>query len=118
MSDGVVFSRLLCELMGFEVDWVKSGYCGAARVCLDQPRNTVLITKILKIGVVVKEWVLGDEIVTSKIVESAVNRLVASTEGDGMRKRAAEMAESVRGSAAEGGVSRMEMESFIAHITR
>ncbi|CAK7342644.1 unnamed protein product [Dovyalis caffra] len=84
----------------------------------DQPRNTVLITKILKIGVLVKEWVLGDEIVTSKIVESAVNRLMASTEGDEMRKRAAEMGESVGRSVAEGGVSRMEMESFIAHITR
>ncbi|KAJ6747513.1 GLYCOSYLTRANSFERASE [Salix koriyanagi] len=63
------------------------------------------------------EWALGDEIVTSKIVESAVKRLMASTEGDEMRKRAAEMGESVRGSVAEGGVSRMEMESFIAHIT-
>ncbi|KAG5242636.1 hypothetical protein OIU78_003598 [Salix suchowensis] len=83
----------------------------------DQPRNAVLITEILKIGVVVKEWALGDEIVTSKIVESAVKRLMASTEGDEMRKRAEEMGESVRGSVAEGGVSRMEMESFIAHIT-
>jgi cis-zeatin O-glucosyltransferase len=83
----------------------------------DQPRNTVLITKILKIGVVVKEWKLRDAVVTSNIVESAVKRLMASTEGDEMRKRAAEMGESVRGSVAEGGVSRMEMESFIAHIT-
>ncbi|KAL9398339.1 hypothetical protein Peur_007300 [Populus x canadensis] len=83
----------------------------------DQPRNTVLITKILKIGVVVKEWELRDAVVTSNIVESAVKRLMASTEGDEMRKRAAEMGESVRGSVAEGGVSRMEMESFIAHIT-
>ncbi|KAG6771244.1 hypothetical protein POTOM_022591 [Populus tomentosa] len=83
----------------------------------DQPRNTVLITKILKIGVAVKEWELRDEIVTSKIVESAVKRLMASTEGDEMRRRAAEMGESVRGSVAEGGVSRMEMESFVAHIT-
>ncbi|KAJ6912668.1 hypothetical protein NC651_015180 [Populus alba x Populus x berolinensis] len=83
----------------------------------DQPRNTVLITKILKIGVVVKEWELRDEIVTSKIVESAVKKLMASTEGDEMRRRAAEMGESVRGSVAEGGVSRMEMESFVAHIT-
>ncbi|KAJ6921806.1 hypothetical protein NC652_015678 [Populus alba x Populus x berolinensis] len=83
----------------------------------DQPRNAVLITKILKIGVVVKEWELRDEIVTSKIVENAVKKLMASTEGDEMRRRAAEMGESVRGSAAEGGVSRMEMESFVAHIT-
>jgi cis-zeatin O-glucosyltransferase len=84
----------------------------------DQPRNTVLITEVLKIGIVVKDWAQRDEIVTSKIVGSAVNRLMASTEGDEMRKRAAEMGESVRGSVAEGGVSRMEMESFIAHITR
>jgi cis-zeatin O-glucosyltransferase len=84
----------------------------------DQPRNTVLITEVLKIGIVVKDWAQRDEIVTSKIVGSAVNRLMASTEGDEMRKRAAEMGGSVRGSVAEGGVSRMEMESFIAHITR
>lgn len=84
----------------------------------DQPRNTVLITKVLKIGIVVKDWARRDEIVTSKIVENAVNRLMASAEGDEMRKRATELGESVQGSVDEGGVSRMEMESFIAHITR
>ncbi|KAF2308043.1 hypothetical protein GH714_034688 [Hevea brasiliensis] len=83
----------------------------------DQPRNAVLITELLKIGVTVKEWARRDEIVTAKMVESSVKRLMASDEGDGMKKRAAELGESVRRSMAEGGASRMEIDSFIAHIS-
>ncbi|KAJ9184833.1 hypothetical protein P3X46_004520 [Hevea brasiliensis] len=83
----------------------------------DQPRNAVLITELLKIGVTVKEWARRDEIVTAKLVESSVKRLMASDEGDGMKKRAAELGESVRRSMAEGGASRMEIDSFIAHIS-
>uniref|UniRef100_A0A5B7AP14 Glycosyltransferase n=1 Tax=Davidia involucrata TaxID=16924 RepID=A0A5B7AP14_DAVIN len=84
----------------------------------DQPRNTALITKVLKVGVVVKDWARQDELVTSSMVEEAVKRLMASKEGDEIRKRAAELGGAVRQSVAEGGVSRMELDSFIAHITR
>ncbi|OAY40388.1 zeatin O-glucosyltransferase [Manihot esculenta] len=83
----------------------------------DQPRNAVLITELLKIGVTVKEWARRDEIVTAKMVESSVKKLIASDEGDGIRKRAAELGESVRESMVEGGSSRMEIDSFIAHIS-
>ncbi|XP_038719561.1 zeatin O-glucosyltransferase-like isoform X2 [Tripterygium wilfordii] len=84
----------------------------------DQPRNTVLITKLLKIGIVVKDWERREKLVTSGIVEGAVKRLMASKEGDEMRKRAAELGSKVRRSTGEGGVSLREFDSFIAHITR
>ncbi|XP_027070206.2 zeatin O-glucosyltransferase-like [Coffea arabica] len=84
----------------------------------DQPRNAVLITKILKVGLQVKDWAHKDELVTSSKVEKAVRMLMAEEEGQQMRKRSAEMGAAVRTSLAEGGVTRMELDSFIAHITR
>ncbi|KAK4481695.1 hypothetical protein RD792_012603 [Penstemon davidsonii] len=85
----------------------------------DQPRNAVLVTKALKIGILVKEWDhRRDEIVKSSTVESALRRLMASEEGEEMRKRAAEMGADVRNAVAEGGVTHMELESFISHIIR
>ncbi|KAA8518134.1 hypothetical protein F0562_015608 [Nyssa sinensis] len=84
----------------------------------DQPRNSVLITKVLNVGVVVKDWACRVELVTSLTVERAVRRLMASEEGDKIRKRAAELGGAVRQSVAAGGVSRTELESFIAHINR
>lgn len=84
----------------------------------DQPRNAVLLTKILKVGLEMKDWTHRDELVTSSKVEKAVRMLMAEEEGQQMRKRAAEMGAAVRTSLAEGGVTRMELDSFIAHITR
>ncbi|KAF3441985.1 hypothetical protein FNV43_RR15901 [Rhamnella rubrinervis] len=81
----------------------------------DQPRNTVLITKLLKIGIVVKEWARRDEIVTACMVASGLKKLMMSDE---MRKRAADLGAAVRKSMAHGGASRLELDSFIAHITR
>ncbi|XAR68489.1 Trans-zeatin O-beta-D-glucosyltransferase [Bertholletia excelsa] len=84
----------------------------------DQPINTVLITKFLKIGVVVRDWASRDELVSSMTVEKSVRTLMATKEGDEIRKRAVELGGAVRESFAEGGCSRMEMNSFIAHILR
>ncbi|KAL3533740.1 hypothetical protein ACH5RR_007261 [Cinchona calisaya] len=86
----------------------------------DQPRNAVLITKVLKVGLMVKEWDCRDHgrFVTSLMVEKAVRMLMAAEVGHQMRKRASEIAAAVRRSMAEGGATRMELESFIAHITR
>ncbi|CAA2994061.1 zeatin O-glucosyltransferase-like [Olea europaea subsp. europaea] len=84
----------------------------------DQPRNTVLITKVLKIGLVVKDWKCRNEIVKSLTISTALKRLMASEEGEEMRQRAAELGVAVRKSVAEGGLTRMEMESFISHICR
>ncbi|XP_047959450.1 zeatin O-glucosyltransferase-like [Salvia hispanica] len=81
----------------------------------DQPINAVLVTEVLKVGLPVRRW---GEVVTAEMVEDAVRRLIASEEGDEIRKRAEEMAAVVRGATEEGGASRLEMDAFIAHITR
>ncbi|KAJ0042358.1 hypothetical protein Pint_17845 [Pistacia integerrima] len=64
-----------------------------------------------------KDWAERHETVTSEVVENVVKRLMASKEGDEMRKRAAEIGGKVRESMDEAGVSRMELDSFVAHIT-
>ncbi|KAL1827818.1 hypothetical protein ACET3Z_006230 [Daucus carota] len=84
----------------------------------DQPRNAVLITKVLQVGTMVKDWAQGNELVESLVIETAVIKLMASSEGDEMRKRAAEFSEGIKKSVTEGGVRCIELDSFIAHITR
>ncbi|XP_015165912.1 zeatin O-glucosyltransferase-like [Solanum tuberosum] len=80
----------------------------------DQPRNAVLVTEVLKIGVELRDWAKRDELVSSVAVAECVKRLMDSAEGDEMRKRVMELSKSV----VDGGGSGREMASFIAHITR
>ncbi|KAI3446489.1 hypothetical protein Pfo_003154 [Paulownia fortunei] len=84
----------------------------------DQPRNTALITDILKMGLVVREWAEGMELVRASTIENVVKRLMASEEGEEIRNRAEELAAIVRQATQPGGASRLELDSFIAHITR
>ncbi|CAA2961219.1 zeatin O-glucosyltransferase-like [Olea europaea var. sylvestris] len=84
----------------------------------DQPRNAVLITKVLKIGLEVRDWAHSEELVSPAVVEKAVRRLMDSAEGEEIRKRAAELGDAVKQSVMDGGGTRKEMDSFIAHITR
>ncbi|KAL9331561.1 hypothetical protein ACSQ67_001171 [Phaseolus vulgaris] len=84
----------------------------------DQPRNRVLVTEVLKVGVVVKEWEHRDELVTASDVENAVRKLMATKEGNEMRERAMELKNVILKSRDEGGASRMEFDDFIAHVTR
>ncbi|XP_010672884.2 zeatin O-glucosyltransferase [Beta vulgaris subsp. vulgaris] len=84
----------------------------------DQPRNAVLLTEVLRIGILVRDWAHRGEVVKSSTIENVVKTLMASEEGKEMKKRAAELGESVRGSVAEGGVSCLERDSFIAHISK
>ncbi|KAL3819790.1 hypothetical protein ACJIZ3_005695 [Penstemon smallii] len=84
----------------------------------DQPRNTMLVADILKIGLVVREWTQREELVKASTIENVVKRLMASEEGNEIRKRAEELGATVRQATEEGGVSRVELDSFIAHITR
>ncbi|XP_068308522.1 zeatin O-glucosyltransferase-like [Pyrus communis] len=84
----------------------------------DQPRNTVLITKLLGVGFVMRDWDKRDELVTSQSIKNGVQKFMWSEEGDEIRKRAAELGADVRQSRVEGGASYMEFSSFIAHITR
>ncbi|KAM3339089.1 zeatin O-glucosyltransferase [Capsicum galapagoense] len=84
----------------------------------DQPRNGFLLTEMLKIGLIVREWEKREELVSASTIENVVRKLMASDEGDVIRKRAKELGEAVRCSTEKGGASRMELDSFIAHITR
>ncbi|KAF3433711.1 hypothetical protein FNV43_RR24814 [Rhamnella rubrinervis] len=84
----------------------------------DQPLNAVLVTEALRIGLNVKDWARRDEVVSSSEISKAVRRLMASDEGDEMRKRAKELGKAVRSATNDGGVSRVECDSFIDHITR
>ncbi|KAF8403756.1 hypothetical protein HHK36_011861 [Tetracentron sinense] len=91
---------------------------GAWPMHSDQPRNTMLVTKVLRVGVVVREWAQREELVSSDMIENAVKRLMRSDEGEDMRRRAEELGGAARKSVSEGGTSRMELDSFIAHISR
>ncbi|XP_060186335.1 zeatin O-xylosyltransferase-like [Lycium barbarum] len=84
----------------------------------DQPNNGFLVTEILKIGLLVREWEKREELVSASTIENVVSKLMASEEGDGIRKRAEELGEAVRRSTEIGGASRIELDSFIAYITR
>ncbi|XP_073149483.1 zeatin O-xylosyltransferase-like [Henckelia pumila] len=84
----------------------------------EQPRNTLLITEILKIGIAVWEWADSEQPVKAATIGNVIRRLMASEEGDEIRRRAQELAAAVGQATAEGGVSRLELDSFIAHITR
>lgn len=84
----------------------------------DQPSNAFLVANVLRTGAMVREWADRKELVRSSTVAGVVRKLMASEEGDEMRKRAQELGENVTRSVQEGGVSRMELESFIGHISR
>ncbi|XP_075089729.1 zeatin O-glucosyltransferase-like [Nicotiana tabacum] len=84
----------------------------------DQPINGFLVMEILKIGLIVREWEKREELVSASTIENVVRKLMASEEGDEIRKRADELGEAVRLSTEKRGASRMELDSFIAHITR
>nr|POF08680.1 zeatin o-glucosyltransferase [Quercus suber] len=71
-----------------------------------------------KVGIVVRDWSLRDELVPSSTIEKAVKLLMASKEGDEIRKRTVDLGGAVRQSIEKGGVSRMELDSFLDHITR
>lgn len=87
----------------------------------DQPRNSILITKFLKVGInIFKNWERSrNEVVKSNIIEHVIMTIMLNnTEGNEIRRRAAELGVVIRRSVVEGGVTRKELDSFIAHITR
>ncbi|TMW86912.1 hypothetical protein EJD97_020717 [Solanum chilense] len=84
----------------------------------NQPINGFLVTDILKIGLLVRDWGKREEVVSASTIENVVRKLMASEEGDTIRKRAEELGEGVRRSTEKGGAFQIELDSFIAHITR
>ncbi|XP_057770363.1 zeatin O-xylosyltransferase-like [Salvia miltiorrhiza] len=84
----------------------------------DQPRNAALIADVLKTGIVVREWKDRLKVVKASRIENVVRILMASEEGDQIRKTAEELGATMRRATETGGASRIELDSFIAHITR
>ncbi|XP_076926060.1 zeatin O-glucosyltransferase-like [Bidens hawaiensis] len=84
----------------------------------DQPRNAMLLTKVLNVGMYVRDWTQRKELVSLKVVKEVVTRLMVSDEGVEMRKRAAELGDRVRRSMMDGGIARVELDSFVAHVSR
>ncbi|XP_071732976.1 zeatin O-glucosyltransferase-like [Rutidosis leptorrhynchoides] len=84
----------------------------------DQPRNAMLLTKVLNVGIYVRDWPQRNELVSSRVVEEVVRRLMVEEEGVEIRQRAEELSCKVRQSMVDGGVTRLELDSFVAHITR
>ena len=81
----------------------------------DQPRNAVLLTEVLKVGVPVREWRDRADVASAATVAEGVRRLMGAAE---VRKRAAELGGDVRRSVEDGGGSFEEFGDFVAHITR
>ncbi|KAL2924888.1 Zeatin O-glucosyltransferase [Bienertia sinuspersici] len=84
----------------------------------DQPRNAILVSEVLKVGVVVRDWAHRSELVMSNSIENASKRLMVSKEGKEMKERAVKLGGAIRGSTTKGGVSCLERDAFIAYITR
>ncbi|KAL0339695.1 UNVERIFIED_CONTAM: Zeatin O-xylosyltransferase [Sesamum radiatum] len=85
----------------------------------DQPLNALFLTRVLKTGLVVREWVERKELVTASVIKNVVERLMASEEGVEIRKGAEELSAAIKLSMDEDGEAGCpDMESFIAHITR
>ncbi|KAJ9673156.1 hypothetical protein PVL29_026435 [Vitis rotundifolia] len=70
---------------------------------LDQPQN---------------KWEHQEPLVTSSTIEKALRRLMTLKEGNDIKKSIVELGGAIQGSMDDGGASRMELDSFIARITR
>ncbi|KAL2993121.1 hypothetical protein AAZX31_10G091100 [Glycine max] len=84
----------------------------------DQPRKSVLITEVLKVGLLVKDWAQRNALVSASVGENAVRRLMETKESYEMRERAVRLKIAIHRSMDEGGVSCMEIDCFMAHITK
>nr|XP_010918553.1 putative cis-zeatin O-glucosyltransferase [Elaeis guineensis] len=84
----------------------------------DQPSNAVLVTRHLKVGIMVREWDRREEIVSSSGIEESIKRVMVDDGGKEIRTRAKALGEAVRGAMAEGGSSRAELDSLVARISR
>ncbi|XP_047331146.1 zeatin O-glucosyltransferase-like [Impatiens glandulifera] len=82
----------------------------------EQPYNAVLVTEMLKAGVAVKEC--DGDLVGSDLIKEAIEEMMVSDEGVIKRERAEEIGLSLRKAVEEGGATRLEVDSFVEHITR
>ncbi|KAH7690713.1 cis-zeatin O-glucosyltransferase protein [Dioscorea alata] len=82
----------------------------------EQPRNALLITKYLKVGVMVREWEKRDEVLTWEKVDEAIRKVMVDEEGLEIRRRAKELGEKIR-AGIEGGSSYEQLLAFINYIS-
>ena len=73
---------------------------------------------MLKVGLVVKDWAKRNVLVSASVVENVVRRLMETMEGDEMRWRVVRLKGALHRSMDAGVVSRMEIDSFTAHVTK
>lgn len=79
----------------------------------DQPLNAIFLTEVLKIGLTVRKWEERKEMVKAERIKNVVEKLMASEEGDEMRRRAQVLSAALDESMEDG----QEFDDFISHIT-
>ncbi|PIA53662.1 hypothetical protein AQUCO_00900322v1 [Aquilegia coerulea] len=84
----------------------------------DQPKNAVLITDVLKAGLMVRDWACRNDLISSDMIESSIKKLMVLDEGNMMRKNASELGTNIREALSEGGTSAIQLEAFLSHISR
>lgn len=84
----------------------------------DQPKNALLVTEVLKVGVTVQDWARREETAPAATVADAIRRIMVSCEGRVIRRRAKTLGDAIRRAVSEGGSSHEELGFFISHITR
>ncbi|PWA40681.1 UDP-glucuronosyl/UDP-glucosyltransferase [Artemisia annua] len=84
----------------------------------DQPLNAFSLSSVLGVALLMKEWTPRDELLSSEIIKNVVTKLMDTSEGEAIRKKAVELGGELRRSKMEGGVTRIELESFISFIRR
>ncbi|XP_031483968.1 zeatin O-xylosyltransferase-like [Nymphaea colorata] len=90
----------------------------------DQPANAQLVTEVLKVGVVVRQWTgagagAAEEVVAAERIASAARRLMADTaEAIEIRNRSAKLRDAARRAWARAGSSSTALNSFVELVTR
>ncbi|KAJ6843142.1 cis-zeatin O-glucosyltransferase 2 [Iris pallida] len=84
----------------------------------DQPRNTMLVTEVLRVGAVAREWAKREEVLPAAKIRDSIVRLMVGKEGLAMRRRAQMVGEAIRGATMEGGTSKEDLDSFMDYVTR
>ncbi|KAG1354832.1 putative Zeatin O-glucosyltransferase [Cocos nucifera] len=85
----------------------------------DQPRNALLVTRVLRVGITARDWARRNEVVTAAAIRDSIVRLMVSEEGmKEVRARAKAVGGVVRQAMTESGTSRADFDAFITHITK
>ncbi|KAG6410428.1 hypothetical protein SASPL_128488 [Salvia splendens] len=114
-------ARLASTIAG--VEFVRGEHDGGVAIAAwpmhsDQPSNAALVADVLKMEIVVREWKDRAGVVKASLIESVVRRFMASEEGCRIKETAEKLGAAVREATEAGGVSRIELDSFIVHVIR